>query len=208
MSFPEALHATAKQKAEAASARTVASGSDKPRDVILASCEAVAFNLQPEGFTFAKSGPRFRRVLGDLTYSIPIQSDRNNIAGRRAAVWVHAGIYSAELAKARRARPMPWGGDDGPDAGLVTGGQIGNLLLQPTWMEWDFANEETRPDEIAALIGSIRQIVLPFFALFGDPQAAVELLIHRPALSPASLIQYALVVAGRGGSRRGWERIS
>jgi hypothetical protein len=197
LSFPGLVSATARQKAEAARARSAGSAAEKPKEVILSACEAIAADLKADGFSFAKSGPKLKRVQGDLTFTVAFQSDRNNIAGKRAAVWIHAGVTSEKLAKARRSHPMPWGGDDGPGAGAVTGGQIGNLLAEPTWMEWDFAQQDTRQSEIDDAIGAVRRIILPFFALFDDPASAVELLIHRPALWPTSLVQYANVAVSR-----------
>lgn len=195
-SFEGLVSATARQKAEAAAARSTATAAEKPRDVILAACEAIAADLKSDGFSFSRSVPKLRRTEGDFTFTVLFQSDRNNIAGKRAAVWIHAGVDSAKLAKARRSNPMPWGGDDGPDSGAVTGGQIGNLLANPTWMEWDFANQETRQSEIRDAISAIRNIILPFFALFDDPHGAVELLVQRSGLWPSSLIQYAKVAVG------------
>lgn len=196
LSFRGLVSTMARQKAEAARARSTGSTAEKPKEVIRSACEAIAADLKADGFSFAKSGPKLKRVQGDLTFTVAFQSDRNNIAGGRAAVWIHAGVTSEKLAKARRCHPMPWGGDDGPGAGAVTGGQIGNLLAESLWMEWDFANEDTRQREIDDAIGAIRRIILPFFALFDDPPSAVELLINRPALCPSSLIQYAKVAVG------------
>jgi len=197
LSFEAVVVATARQKADAAAARSNATAAEKPRDVILAACEAIAADLKSDGFSFARSVPKLNRVQGDFTFTVLFQSDRNNIAGKRAAVWIHAGVDSRKLAKARRSHPMPWGGDNGLGAGTVTGGQIGNLLAKPTWMEWDFADQERRQNEIDDAIAAIRRIILPFFALFDDPPSAVELLVQRPGLWPSSLIQYAKVAIGR-----------
>lgn len=76
------------------------------------------------------------------------QSDRNNIAGRRAAVWIHARVQNMG------------------NSGFIAGGQIGNLLVEPTWMEWDFADESAREREIDHAAAAIRRIILPFFATF------------------------------------------
>jgi hypothetical protein len=197
LSFREVVLATAKQKSDAAKARSSPNVAEKPKEVILAACDAIASDLRKDGFSFAKSGPKLKRVQDDLTFSIYFQSDRNNVAGRRAAIWIHAGVSSSQLATWRRSHPMPWGGDDGPGAGSVTGGQIGNLLAEPTWMEWDFANATRRSIEVDDAVSAIRRIILPFFALFDDPATAVDLLIHRSALRPSSLLQYAFVVLGR-----------
>lgn len=198
LSFLEAVIARAKQKTQAAQARRrPSSATEKPRDVILRACELIAEQLALDGFAYLKSAPRLKRTEGDLTFSIHFQSDRNNCAGRRAAVWIHAGVCSAELARWRRAHPMPWGGSEGPDAGSVTGGQIGNLTADPTWLEWDFANPSCRAEEIDDAVRTIKRVALPFFALFDDPSHAVEQLVHYRALRETSLLEYALVAVGR-----------
>ncbi|MFL6752334.1 MAG: hypothetical protein ACJ8FL_03795 [Sphingomicrobium sp.] len=151
LTFGEAIVATAKQKRDAASARSspVTSGqADKPRDVILSACEAIADQLRQDGFCFVKSGPKLKRVRGDRVFTIWFQSDRNNVAGRRAAVWIHAGVQKVG------------------STSFIAGGQIGNLLPEATWMEWDFADEEARRSEINDAVAAIRRIVLPFFAPF------------------------------------------
>ena len=149
LSFGAAIVATAKQKRDAALARSSPLGAEKPGDVILRTCEAIADRLKGDGFSFVKSGRTLKRVRGDLVFLIWFQSDRNNIAGRRAAVWIHAGV------KKRGGR-------------FIDGGQIGNLLPQKTWMEWDFADETAREGEIDDAVAAIKRIILPFFARFDD----------------------------------------
>lgn len=46
----------------------------------------VAKAIAEEGYIFLPSGPKFARKCGDLTFQFAIQSDRNNVAGQRAAV--------------------------------------------------------------------------------------------------------------------------
>ncbi len=150
LSFGDVIAATAKQKRDAAKARSSPTAAEKPRDVILRACEEIGRHLNPDGFSFVKSGPKLKRVHGDRVFSILFQSDRNNIAGRRAAVWIHAGVQNA-------GRPE-----------FLGGGQIGNLLPEPTWMEWDFADERTREAEVSDAVDAIRRIVLPFFDRFED----------------------------------------
>jgi hypothetical protein len=148
LSIGDAILATAKQKRDAAMSRSSPLDAEKPRDVILRACEAIGEQLQGDGFSFVKTGPKLRRVHGDHVFSILFQSDRNNIAGRRAAVWIHAGVQNA----------------GSPD--FIEGGQIGNLLPQKTWMEWDFADERARQNEINDAVAAIRRIILPFFHQF------------------------------------------
>jgi hypothetical protein len=148
LSFGDVIVATAKQKRDAARARWSLVDADKPRDVILRACEMIADQLRDDGFSFVKSGPKLKRVDGDHVFSILFQSDRNNIAGRRAAVWIHAGVQNKGRAE------------------FIDGGQIGNLVPQKTWMEWDFADESARQSEINDAVAAIKRIILPFFAQF------------------------------------------
>jgi hypothetical protein len=148
LSLHEAIVATAVQKRDAAKARLVSEAAEKPRDVIFRVCQAVADKLAADGFSFVKSGMKLKRVQRGRVQTIRFQSDRNNIPGRRAAVWIHAGIQNAGSTE------------------FIGGGQIGNLLAEPTWMEWDFADESAREGEIDDLIAAIRRIILPFFAEF------------------------------------------
>ena len=196
LSFHEHVVAIAKKTEAARANRQPDPNPEKPRDVIFAALEEIAESLRPEGFTFLRSGPKLKRVQGDLTFQIPFQSDRNNFAGSRAGVWIHAGVHSQALAKWRRSHPLPWHGT-GPGLNSVTGGQIGNLLDEPTWMDWDFADVSRRKREIEVAISAIRRIILPFFALFDDPANAVNTLVHRPLLWRPSLLEYASVAIGR-----------
>ena len=148
LSIGDVIVATAKQKRDAAKARLSSAVAEKPKDVILRACETMADQLKDDGFSFIKSGPKLKRVHGDHVFSVMFQSDRNNIAGTRAAVWIHGGVQNSGRAE------------------FIDGGQIGSLLPQKTWMEWDFADETTRESEINDAVAAIRRIILPFFAQF------------------------------------------
>jgi hypothetical protein len=198
LSLEDAIVATATQKAEAAQTRAHPDpDSEKPRDVILAACAAMADALQPEGFAFRKSGPGLKRVQGDLIFEIWFQSDRNNIAGRRAAIWIHAAVSSRTLARWRRGHPSSRIRRAGPHAGLITGAQIGNLRAPHAWMEWDFGDSSSRPGEIDDAVAAIRQIILPFFALFDDPAGNIDLLLRDALMSQPSILEYALSTLGQ-----------
>ncbi len=197
LNFAEQLVRTAQQELTAASARNNPStGAEKPRDVILAACTAIGDQLAGDGFAFLKSGPSFKRRLGNFTHEIQIQSDRNNIAGQRAAIWIHASISSGQMATWRRNNPMPWHGTDKAGLSWVIGGQIGNLLPRPDWMEWDLADDRQRQAVIDHALSTIRKIALPFFALFDQSEIAVSELLHRPALWQPFMIEYALATLG------------
>jgi len=148
LSFEQAIVATAKQKRDAAKARSSSVAAEKPREIIVRACQAIADKLACDGFSFVRSGMRLKRVQEGRVHSILFQSDRNNIPGRRAAVWIHAGVQNVGSPK------------------FIDGGQIGNLLAEPTWMEWDFADESAREAEIDDAVAAIRRVILPFFAEF------------------------------------------
>jgi hypothetical protein len=114
LSFGDAIVATAKHKRDAAQARSSPIDAEKPRDVILRACEIMADQLKEDGFVFVKSGPKLKRDHGDHVFSMLFQSDRNNIAARRAAVWMHAGVQNKGSAE------------------FIDGGQIGNSVPQKT----------------------------------------------------------------------------
>ena len=140
-SLLESLAQMARQKHEAARARHMADhGAEKPREIILTACSAIADQLSKDGFSFLKSGPKLKRKARDLTHNIHFQSDRNNVAGRRAAMWIHASVSSDIMARWRLENPMPWNGTHKPSLAIITGGQIGNLLPNSSWMEWNFAD--------------------------------------------------------------------
>jgi hypothetical protein len=148
LSFVDVIAATARQKHDAARARSSGVDADKPRDVILRSCQAIATKFREDGFSFVKSGPMLKRVQGGRVFKVVFQSDRNNIAGRRAAVWIHAII------------------DEAGSGTRVAGSHIGDLLAEPRWLEWDFADEGSREDEVSDAVAAIRRLILPYFATF------------------------------------------
>lgn len=86
-SFADIVEFTAKQKLAAACARQHPDATaEKPREAILDGLQMVAEVIAEDGYIFSPSGPKFARKCGDLTFQIAIQSDRNNVAGQRAAV--------------------------------------------------------------------------------------------------------------------------
>lgn len=192
-SFKDLLIATAKQKSEAAKARAHSDPTlEKPRDIILAACARMGEQLKGDGFSFQKSGPRLKRIQNDLTFEINFSSDPNNIAGRRAAVWIYGTALSRKLANWRRDHTSERVRRKGRYAGTIVGAQIGNLASPPAWMEWDFADKASRQSQVDDAVAAIRQIILPFFAMFEDPARSVSILIHHPLLCQESLLEYAM----------------
>ena len=201
--FKEILTARMGHKFTAARSRlTTDADAEKPKEVILAACAAIGDRLKTDGFEFHKSGPKLKRTAGDLTFEITFRSDRHNVAGRRAAVWIYANIISAKYANWARKHPHPWIRDlalrQGRYSGMIFGSQIGNLAAQQRLMEWDFADASCRMEEIEDAAAAIRETILPYISLFGAPAKAVDILLHdQGKLFARELLSYALIEFGQ-----------
>jgi hypothetical protein len=176
---------------------------ERPGDVAFGVFAQVASDLAREGFASLAKGRRLVRRAGDLTYEVSFQSDRNNIAGKRVAVWAHALVASRSLAQWRKQHGSAWGKLSIYSGGFA-GGQIGNLRQPHSWMEWDFADPADRAATVADLLGAIRQIILPFFEQYRDASSALDAIVQDDGvslwLSPA--IEFAHLHFGREGAER------
>jgi len=194
--FKDIVLATARQKLEAAQARRGASVADeKPREAILDAIAIIEDEIVADGYRFLKSGPSFKKDCGDLTCQIHFQSDRNNIAGRRAVVWIHAGVSSRRLKTWREAQTHPWLHRKGQFAGQLAGAQIGNLTPRLDWRDWDFAQRSDRAAVALDAADAIRETIFPFFAAFEKTETVLQLVDH-PMPWQTSMLEYLLVTAG------------
>lgn len=194
--FREILLATAKQKLEAAQARRGASvAEEKPRDAILDAIAIIQDEIAADGYRFLKSGPTFKKDNGDLTCQIHFQSNRYNVAGQRAVVWIHAGVFSRRLKKWREEQTHPWLHRKDQFAGQVAGAQIGNLTPRLDWRDWDFARKANRAAVALKAADAIRETIFPFFAAFEKTETVLPLVDH-PLPWQASILEYLLVTAG------------
>jgi len=185
--------ATAYQKAAAAQARLNPDPlAEKPRGAILAGLRLVADALAGDGYTLGPSGPKLVRKRGDLTFQLSIQSDRNNIAGCRAAIWVHPAIYSRSFTAWSRNHDSAWIRPNAPFPLAFFGAQIGDFCQPRGWMEWDFADAATRDVVADDLVRTIRDNIFPIFAVFDGPMAGIAALADRDWPPPACLLGYLL----------------
>ena len=154
---------TAVRKQRAATARREHANSikDSPKDVYLSACARIAEAFVPDGYRFAKSGPHLTRKAGPFAFTVSFQSSRHNIAGQHVALWIHANVKSPVLKKWRVTNQAVGRVDD-----FTAGGQIGNLIANHSWMEWELANRDEREMQIADAVETIRKIVIPYFELF------------------------------------------
>jgi hypothetical protein len=182
---------TARRKKRVAEVRfggTPVSG-DVPREVYAAACHAIAGALEADGYTYAKSGPRLSRKAREFAFHISFQSSHHNIPGELVALWIHANVTSPTLKKWRSGHPCLSKGSD-----FVGGGQIGNLLPQHSWMEWNLALPTEREREIDDAIAAIRRVVFPYFAMFDDiPQLMPRLVSEDlPSFDVASALDFLM----------------
>ncbi len=182
---------TASRKADAARARTADSSvaTVPPKDVFAESCRRISEPFIGEGFKYAKSGPHLTKNSGSFSYRISFQSSRNNIPGRHIALWVHANVRSPRLKEWRNEQLRPYRND-----GWVAGGMVHLLSRKHAMIEWELANDETRPAVVEDAIQFIRTEVFPYFQRFSDPSAVIsELCLNGiMAFELASSIEFAL----------------
>lgn len=134
-----------------------------PGEVCKSACQSIATHLANDGFSYARSKATLTRRVGQFRFWIHFQSSHNNVRGELVVIWIHAGVGSTALQTWRSSNPSLMRMSD-----LVAGGQIGNLVKDHSWMEWNVASETDREDEIANAVGTIRAIAFPYFAMFDN----------------------------------------
>jgi len=192
-SFTDLVAATARQKLAAANARRNPDvAAEKPREAILDGLQMVGDAIAADGFSFMRSGPKFSRKSGDLIFDIIVQSDRNNIAGQRAAIWVHVGVYSKSLTAWRKNHPSDRIRPKGPFPIPLFGNQLGYLCDPAGWVEWDFADKAKRRSVADDLVTSIRAGAYPLFATFHGAVEGVAALPDQDRSPPEGVLSYLL----------------
>lgn len=192
-SFADIVASTARQKLAAARARQNPDATaEKPRDAILDGLQIVGAAIARDGYIFSPSGPKFVRKSGDLTFQTSIQSDRNYVAGQRAAVWVHASIYSRAFTVWRKKHSSDWIRPNAPFPLPVFATQLGYLCEPAGWMEWDFAEKSKRRSVAGDLIASIRAGAYPLFSTFAGRMEDIARLVERDWASPEGVLSYLL----------------
>ena len=189
--FYEIISDTAKRKKRAAHVRRGGNtpAGEAPRDVYLAGCLAIANAFSNDGYSYAKSGPNLRRKSQDFVFQINFQSSHLNVSGELIALWIHGYVFSSTLKKWRAVNPCLLKASD-----FVAGGQIGNLLSQQSWMEWNLANSVERNQQIEDAVSTIKSIITPYFAMFDDVPKLIKRLINEdvPSFSPTCALDFLM----------------
>ena len=167
---------------------------EKPREAIFDALNMVGEAIAGQGFSFIPSGPKFSRRSGDFTFAIHIQSDRNNVACQRAAIWVHIGVYSKSLTAWSKKHPSDWIRPKSSFPEPVLGNQLGYLCDPSVWAEWDFADSAKRFSAAANLIASLRQGAFPLFAAFEGSPEDITTVAHKSLRRPEGVLSYLLSI--------------
>lgn len=192
-SFVDLVAATARQKIAASQARNNPNAmAEKPREAIFDALHMVGNAIASDDFAFVPSGPKFARRHGDFTFEITIQSDRNNVAGQRAAVWVHAAVYSKSLTAWRKKHSSEWIRPKAPYPLALFANQLGYLCDPYAWLEWDFADKTKRGSVAEQLIASIRTGAYSLFSTFEGPIQDIASIADHDWSPPEGILSYLL----------------
>lgn len=189
--FEDVVRSVAERKAAAAKARFAGTDptAEKPRDVCVAACAAIAHALVPEGFRYLKSKQVLDRTVGAFVHHASFQSSRDNVAGQSVVMWMYANVRCKELATWRSRQSSPLRADD-----WVAGGMVHLLTREHAMIEWQLADPSSRSAAIADAQEFAETVVLGYFKLFEDPKRTMAELLEAPinAFSIGDQIEFGL----------------
>lgn len=192
-SLTEMISSTATDKLATARARqTPDNTAEKPRTAILDALKFIESAIASDGYAFSANSMKFSKKQGDFTYEISFQSDRNNAAGQRAAVWTHTLVHSRICTTWSRRHSSDWIRPATSFQPAIFVSQLGYLCKPAGWMEWDFADHTTRHPVAGDLLACIRERAYPVFATFEAGADKIAQLIDRGLTSPEPILRYLL----------------
>lgn len=181
-----------------------------PREVLDVACAQLGSELKYDGFRYLRSQRVLRRKKADLNCEIWIESSQYNVRGSTVIVRPSIMITSNALRNWKLAHPRSQTAPSQFDrtwVGLV-GAALHNILNEteyqkrPATFEWNVANPNTRDAVVNDVVRFCRKFTLPYFALFEDSKAVLEVLIvgdknnrgstSIPGLNVQEAVEYAL----------------
>lgn len=176
---------------------------ESARDAFLAACASISGTITPIGFKYAKSGPHAVRRCSEFSYKIWFQSSERNVAGNHVALWIHAVVLSKRLLRWRASNPFAMHSGD-----YVAGGQIGNLVKNHSWRNWDVADPRARQAAVDDAAAAIRRIALPYFAQFDDIPALAAFLQDAdiPSMEIDRAIDFLACYTDRAAASKAMQR--
>ena len=166
-------------------------------------CAGIAEALSPHGFRYAKSGPHSSGKDGEFTYGICFQSSHRNLADTHVALWIHAKVLSRRLRRWPASQPTSlYSGD------FVAGGQIGNLMKEHKWMNWNVSDPVDRQSVVDDAAATVRNIALPYFRQFDDIPALSTVLQQEevPSMEIGRAIDFLMCYVGRAAASKAMHR--
>lgn len=166
----------------------------RPAELYKAACRLIAGTFEPLGYQYAASGPHMTRRAGQTTFRVGFQTSFNNTAGVSVELRVSADVYSRAFESWRESVPHPVS-----TGGWTAGGLIHLLAPGQSWQSWNLVNAGGTRAVIEEIINTIKARVLPYFAIFENPEHVITELRKRdiPAFDPATAVEYALCFGGR-----------
>src|SRR4051812_3278401 len=146
-----------------------AADADPPREIFAAAAAKVAARFEPDGWRYARSGPRLSRAEGPFTFQLHLTTSAYNARGLLVGLDAAVMVRSRALKRWRQAQRLAAGHEDAVAAGLLR-----NLAEGPIVFHWNLANLDARDEVIEDYIEQIERLALPWFATFTDTQALVE----------------------------------
>jgi hypothetical protein len=160
------------------------------RNLFLDVCTSVAAEFDASGFRFAPSGPHMSRPWNRFRFGVSFEF-------RRGVVSLYAHVQSRDLRAWRKHHGQP-------DGGYLGAGQLGNLRENRGWLEWELIDTVDAPAVERSVIGAVRNIALPWFALFEDEAQLAQLLESAkvPGCEGLTPIEWMLAVDRRRSAER------
>lgn len=156
-----------------------------PRDVFKQACMTIGDALSEDGFRYLRSRSTIKKVSGDLTFRIVLETSRWNIQGSSVTVAPYIWLDSTALTEWKNEHPRrqtdqtlfhrTW---DGLVAAMIDD-ILSETLSQrlPGMCEWNIADPALRTDTIDDIVQFLRTHAVPYFTLFEQPSAVLERLI-------------------------------
>jgi hypothetical protein len=161
---------------------------EAPRQVFLDACAKVAAEMQQLGFKYTKAKQWCRREVHGFGNTIGFQSSHYNVRGANVQFAMYASV-SSEILRAWQAERLP----EKIDKPYFAGGMAHLLSKEYALLHWELADPADRAATIADVVAYIHETVLPYFALFEQPEKLIHQLQHAevPALWLCESVDFA-----------------
>lgn len=161
------------------------------KEIFLDGCTAIAKHFEEYGFKYYKSGPKLKKVIGDLTFEIAFGTSYYNGLNYKVALDCHLWIKSKQFKKWKKTQPQCDNRDVVAHQGLQ---YVSDLKV---CREWNLLESDSRHEVINEITDSLTKYALPYFELFESPALVAGYFHLRNGHwtgmdEPCDFIEYAL----------------